>query len=695
MKNLISNQLKTILLSITISIGANQLFAQDNTTVYPSGTTSAPGAATIPAPVSGSPNKGNTLFDNGAPQWQASTFLRLAPQDPFTASGTTPTSPDFDLFRVGEGYDPQPVRMQLFGGNFVQTPDKLPFSTFTPTTGIRYNAIGDRVPFGGTNAPGIRTTGLRSQWDKYAANFGLTDAATTGGARNALISWQDATANNLDDVATRLVFGKRDQTTTNFGELATILGNGNMGIGIATPIIKLQVQDGNIGQTSDGHFGAIGSGNRWTAIGGRVPFGGINPLIRQEGIRTQWDRYGVGLGLSDGVINSAVVKDAILSFQDANADFPNGTFSQNRFILGARDSVGPGSDSNNFRAYIVVRGDNGNTGIGLNSFNPSAKLEIIGNGGSPSTRALSVQNSSNDPLLTTRDDGFTGVIVTSPITPFGNFSLAGNPPMMPSPGSIFFSVEENMSASGSLFVGNDVYATSDARVKKDFKELSEDADWKRVLNIPAYSYKFDQEKVDNIKFDPRTRYGFKAQDVEKNIPELTIGWGDALVVNYQGFVPFLTAGLQEHEQEIDEVVEENKKIKEVNETIVKENETLKTQVKSLEDKLNDLYNLPAIQNALKESKQSGTLDAKAQLFQNEPNPFGAKTIIRYSVPTTAKVAVIKVVNNSGAEMGEYKLKTGNGELEITAGSIPAGNYNYSLYVDNNLVDTKKMVIINY
>lgn len=591
-----------------------------------------------------------------------------------------------EILEIGQTAPIDFVRTIHYGGNVALDlfPGTLgdPFGTWMSHG---WREIGNSLP------PGENFTGTRSNWDGFASNIGLTDRPSGGPERDLNIQMQDFTVPAGDPLTNRIIFSGVSGLPGSLGveEYATILGNGNVGIGLNSPLIKLQVQDGNIGQASAGAFGAIGPGNRWTAIGGRIPFGGSNPLIRQEGIRTQWERYGVGLGLTDRA--SSPIKDAILTFQDANADFPGGVLSQNNFIIGARDGIGTGSSALNVRSYLFIQGSNGNTSIGLNSFAPNSKLVITGDGTTAATSSLDVQNNS----LFVRDDGFVGIGTAAPFGfPLGAFIGGGGPLGLP----VRLSVEGTVEVEGDYITTGGLFQASDEKLKRNFNEMNDG--WKRILDVQPYSYTYVQDH-DELSFNTGTNYGFKAQDVKSNIPELAINWNEEyMAVNYVGFVPFLTAGMQEHEARL-KAVEESTNVKAVealeakNAELEAKNNELEARLEKLEGQLAGICNLPCVQDAINQNTQEGELNDQPQLFQNEPNPFGSKTTIKYYVPANANNAAIKVLDNSGKQLGEYQLKTGKGQLEISAGTIPAGSYNYSLYVDNILVDTKKMVIINY
>ena len=83
----------------------------------------------------------------------------------------------------------------------------------------------------------------------------------------------------------------------------------------------------------------------------------------------------------------------------------------------------------------------------------------------------------------------------------------------------------------------------------------------------------------------------------------------------------------------------------------------------------------------------------AYLEQNYPNPFNQSTTINYSLPQSFLSGKIVVNDTSGRVFKQIEIsQPGQGSITIAARSLPVGIYCYSLYVNNTLVDTKKMVI---
>jgi hypothetical protein len=67
-------------------------------------------------------------------------------------------------------------------------------------------------------------------------------------------------------------------------------------------------------------------------------------------------------------------------------------------------------------------------------------------------------------------------------------------------------------------------------------------------------------------------------------------------------------------------------------------------------------------------------------------------MIKYSVPATVGSAFLFIFDMRGTLMRQMKLDTGSDRIVIAAGELQPGMYLYSLIVDGNEVDTKRMII---
>lgn len=63
-------------------------------------------------------------------------------------------------------------------------------------------------------------------------------------------------------------------------------------------------------------------------------------------------------------------------------------------------------------------------------------------------------------------------------------------------------------------------------------------------------------------------------------------------------------------------------------------------------------------------------------------------------PTDVRDALVNVFDINGQLIHSEKItRMGTGEIQVKAGIIAAGTYSYSLVVNGNLTDTKRMVIV--
>ncbi len=128
------------------------------------------------------------------------------------------------------------------------------------------------------------------------------------------------------------------------------------------------------------------------------------------------------------------------------------------------------------------------------------------------------------------------------------------------------------------------------------------------------------------------------------------------------------------------------------------NDSLQTQITDLQNQLNEIKaqiaSLVSSGNTYKDSISTISVKlSSAQLDQNAPNPFHQTTLISYYVPQTASNAMITITDMSGKNVKTIPLSTmGSGQLTLQTSQLVSGTYTYTLYVDGNLIDTKKMIL---
>ncbi len=85
----------------------------------------------------------------------------------------------------------------------------------------------------------------------------------------------------------------------------------------------------------------------------------------------------------------------------------------------------------------------------------------------------------------------------------------------------------------------------------------------------------------------------------------------------------------------------------------------------------------------------------AKLYQNNPNPFKKQTFIRYEVPKISVNSYILVFDLQGTLIKNIPIhKYGKGKVIISGNELKAGMYVYSLIVNKQIIDTKRMILLD-
>lgn len=83
------------------------------------------------------------------------------------------------------------------------------------------------------------------------------------------------------------------------------------------------------------------------------------------------------------------------------------------------------------------------------------------------------------------------------------------------------------------------------------------------------------------------------------------------------------------------------------------------------------------------------------LNQNYPNPFNPSTTINYSIPKEGlvKIKVFDILGREVTQLVNSQMQAGTYKVEFNSAGLASGVYIYSLFVDNNLKSSKKMILI--
>jgi len=239
------------------------------------------------------------------------------------------------------------------------------------------------------------------------------------------------------------------------------------------------------------------------------------------------------------------------------------------------------------------------------------------------------------------------------------------------------------------------YTVSDGRFKNNISETDvKGLEFINRLRPVVYNFdtkKFEEFLTQNMSQENRSKYignkdfskstnirqsGFIAQEVEKAAADVSYTFNgihapesknDNYSIAYSQFVVPLVKAVQELSAQ--------------NELLKKEMDELKQLIKN-----NGSGNT---EGSIKINESNEV----AKLFQNTPNPFNQSTVIRYSIPATAKKAFITITSLNGSKIKEFNLKNNDNQaVEISGGQLSAGSYIYTLIVDDRLIDSKQMIL---
>lgn len=170
----------------------------------------------------------------------------------------------------------------------------------------------------------------------------------------------------------------------------------------------------------------------------------------------------------------------------------------------------------------------------------------------------------------------------------------------------------------------------------------------------------------------RYSYGLELGSFEEKFPTLvsTDEEGNKYI-DYVSLVPVLVASIQEQQQ----IIESQNAII----------EDIRTQMYKMQDTLHQLV-------LRRDSLATAT---NSHLDQNIPNPFDEGTSIGYYISTDATMATLYIFNMSGILIDAINIiQFGTGSIDFDGSLLPEGMYVYTLVVDGNIADSKRMMIVH-
>ena len=170
------------------------------------------------------------------------------------------------------------------------------------------------------------------------------------------------------------------------------------------------------------------------------------------------------------------------------------------------------------------------------------------------------------------------------------------------------------------------------------------------------------------------RYGFMASDLSAIFPELVeVDTAGNQYINYIEMIPILVSAIHD----LYALIPKGATLD------IMENDSVAVDIQEEDESKGSKAGVSMVM---------ATAEA-AKLYQNTPNPFSKETEIEFYVPTDAKSAILYVFNLTGEMLQSLPIRSlGHGIVTISGSTLQAGMYVYSLVVDGQMVDTKRMIL---
>ena len=120
-------------------------------------------------------------------------------------------------------------------------------------------------------------------------------------------------------------------------------------------------------------------------------------------------------------------------------------------------------------------------------------------------------------------------------------------------------------------------------------------------------------------------------------------------------------------------------------------------IRSIQELKQELNEVKDASKAMTRSASNETADFNAAntgnvLYQNTPNPFKERTIIRFSLAEGVQDAAVCIFDMTGKTIKKLSISSGMGSVSVGGYELGEGMFLYSLIVNGQVVDTKRMVI---
>lgn len=443
---------------------------------------------------------------------------------------------------------------------------------------------------------------------------------------------------------------------------SVFFNTGNVGIGTTSPKARLQVIDSSVIFSAAGDVPSSPHNVPVTGAGRRMMWYPDKAAFRVGYVNSnQWDKDSIGkYSFASGYENVASADGSVaMGINNVARDFGATVFGADNIVEGESSiASGQGNTIMPYGIWSAAIGENniasGQVSIALGSY-------LIASGNYSIAMGTGVTTNGQNGSIIMGDDGNggrSGALYYSDVPDQMQMVFGGG-----------YRLYTGTSVAGvAMNHGDNSWSSVSDSTKKEKKLLVNGED---ILNkisklkLTTWNYKGQDSKVFR-------HYGPMAQDFHNAFGHDALGTiGNDTLINQQDFLGVSFIAIQ---------------------ALEKRTEIIKTQQQEIDSMQTQINELKAMIVSSANGQQS-TVIPSASLAQNVPNPFTNSTTINYSLPQSYASAQLIITDKKGVALKQISLNTkGMGNINVDASTLAAGAYQYSLYVNGRLIDTKQMLL---
>jgi len=437
------------------------------------------------------------------------------------------------------------------------------------------------------------------------------------------------------------------------------IGNGNA----ASPYYRLYVKGAAYGIYGAGtSYGIVGAGGSYGVYGSGT-YMGVRGVGGTYGTYGSGSDYGaVGIGGTYGVYGSGSDYGV---YGNSTDGFGVEGYSANSYGL-----YGSGYDGS------VAFGDN------IGAYGSGSSFGLYGSGGTYGAYAYGSSYGVYGETYSGTAAGYFYSSTTNGIWAYNNGAS-------PSNGYYGAVIESNVWNYGGY------YGPSDKNLKKNIVNFEDAMSIINKLKPKNFEYRSDG-KLASLNLPKGTHYGLIAQDLEQVLPNL-VAKGPKVLDDAQHVInpaADLKKGTKQKAAVPDALSKEGVSYEGVNyiELIPLMIKGMQEQDEIIKRQQTQIDELKRMLSVTKEDASAAADLTGAWLKQNSPNPFRENTTVQFALPASASEAKLLVYDQNGRLVKSVSVGSGQNQVSITKGSLPSGNYVYTLMVNGKKVDSKNMII---